>query len=138
MAPPKQSIWSAAFQGKLSAVRSALDAGANMEELGPDGSNPLHLAAMAGHRDVVEFLLDGGADVNAVDGDGFSVLQVVLMAAGQKAKDRTELVRLLLERGADPEHEAPMAGNLITTARTYRRSREILELLESYGAPPAK
>jgi ankyrin repeat protein len=44
----------------------------------------------------VQWLIAAGVDVNAVDGDGYTAL----MLAAQGGLD--ELVRLLLENGADP------------------------------------
>ncbi len=53
-----------------------------------------------------------GADVNANTGEGRTPLIVAAMAS------RPEMVRMLLEKGADPAHVAsdPKIGNAVTAA----------------------
>jgi ankyrin repeat protein len=60
-------------------------------------ATPLHSASAAGQREVCEVLLDAGADVNAVQHGGYTAL----LDAAQNGN--TELVDLLLARGADRE-----------------------------------
>ncbi|CAM9188167.1 unnamed protein product, partial [Laminaria digitata] len=63
------------------------------------GERTLHIAARSGKIEIVRLLLERSrADPNAADGTGYTPL----MATCESAYDCVELVRLLLEAGADP------------------------------------
>jgi ankyrin repeat protein len=103
----------------------------------PDGIAPLTLAMMTGNWDIAKQLLDAGADVNQWDIYGQSPLHVAIENAyvsqrsgvGNLGTDKTPntvdgktLVRLLVERGADPNQQmffrAPReAGQVSTSSR---------------------
>jgi hypothetical protein len=57
-----QELLDAATSGQLEAARAALEAGADINTLGPGRATPLILAAAAGHLAVVELLLSAGAE----------------------------------------------------------------------------
>ncbi len=63
---------------------------------------PLHSAVAADARQVVAALLLAGADVNARQAGGFTPL----MAAEEK-EEEGEMVRLLMDHGAEESAEAP-------------------------------
>lgn len=100
-------------------------------ELGPRGIlDPLVYLAMAaeyGDLAVVMPFIDHGADINAGSGEP-------LRSAAQAKK--LEVVRLLLERGADPNAKDPMGGwtALMESAYLSSPSLEIVELLLSHDA----
>ncbi len=86
----------------------------------PDGIAPLTLAMMAGNWDIARRLLDAGADVNQWDIYGQAPLHVAIENAyvsrrsgvGNLGSDKTpnsvdgkDVVRLLVERGADPNQQ---------------------------------
>jgi ankyrin repeat protein len=62
--------------GQLDAVRTLLQAGANVNDSLPDGTSALVLATQNGHWELGAFLIDQGADVNA-DKQGFNALHQV-------------------------------------------------------------
>ena len=80
----------------------------------PDGISPMVLAIRNGHFDVAELLVEQGANVNAADGAGRTALYAAVdmhtldriqyrpapRPSGQL--DGVDLVKPLLERGADP------------------------------------
>jgi len=65
----------------------------------------LHLAAYQGDLDWVEKCLESGSDVDARDAGGFTPLHWVvdMGMVGPKNDDRAEIVRLLINSGADIE-----------------------------------
>ncbi len=89
----------AVFGNQAEAAQALLDRGAEVNAL--SGGNiarvpPLGTAAFARSVPLARLLLDAGADVNAQGEGGFTALH----SAAQNGD--AELVRLLLERGADP------------------------------------
>jgi ankyrin repeat protein len=97
-------LHSAAQGGHLSAVRLLLERGAdpNAREEG-DNTYPLHWAAAGRHLDVVRALLDAGGDVHGFgDVHEFDVIGWASFyhAPGRSRGDNTEVIALLLERGA--------------------------------------
>jgi ankyrin repeat protein len=89
----------AAKLGEARLVRMLLDAGADPEAANDDGQTALMLAVKGGFLPVVEMLLDAGAQVNVVE--QFQ-RQTPLMWAAAAAHNAAPMVRLLLDRGADP------------------------------------
>jgi len=93
----------AAFFGRGDAVRLLLDGGADVGAVARNDMEvqALHSAVAGGHRDIVAALLVGGGDPNARQQGGFTPL----MAAEQN--DDPELVRLLIDHGAEESATAP-------------------------------
>jgi len=108
----------------------------------PDGFQPLGLAAFFGHVDIVEFLLDKGALVNSPSHNPMRVMPLHSAIASR----RTEIVKLLLEHGADvnpaqaddftPLHEAAQNGMLEVTQWLIDRGAVINPRLSSSGKTP--
>jgi ankyrin repeat protein len=67
----------AARAGHTAAVRALLDAGAGVNETGPDGASALVIAAINAHWELGAFLLDRGADPNAA-AQGWTALHQVV------------------------------------------------------------
>ena len=88
-------IHDAAKAGDVAAITAALDAGAAIDEM--DGfATPLYHAVNRQHLDAAKLLLARGANVNAQTKTGGAPLMAAV------AKSRPELIKLLLENGADP------------------------------------
>ena len=99
-------------------VRALLEAGANANARNRNDEMPLHEATLHGDIDLVHLLLEAGAAVNARDGAGNTALHYALSFGNRilhmlRAKGintplhlvgngPAELVRALLEAGADP------------------------------------
>jgi len=95
--PSTISIFRAASDGNVTAVRNLLNAGADVNAREHEGETPLMYAAVAGKIEVVKLLLDRGADINAVSVNNETALA---RAVGVKQYDA---VKLLLDRGVDIE-----------------------------------
>jgi len=85
----------AARQGDLESAKLLLAAGANPNEVGPEGMTALVLASYSGHGDVAAFLLSKDAGPNAADA-GYTALHTAVL------RGDAELVKALLKYGANP------------------------------------
>ena len=114
-------------RGKLDFVKLLLNAGATL-----DLSRGLHYASQGGYADVVSFLLNKGAPPNAKDSEGRTALQ--LAVSTRDRKDRTALVRALLEGGADPKVSAYYALHTPLHLAAAFGATEMVALLIQHGA----
>jgi ankyrin repeat protein len=96
----------------------------------PDGFTPLHIAAFAHNADATRALLAAGADVNQLATASFAQVTPLGTAATFGA---TEVVRVLLEHGADTERTSDH-GNTPLHSAAANGNREIVELLLGNGA----
>ncbi|XP_071573914.1 ankyrin repeat and KH domain-containing protein 1 isoform X4 [Temnothorax nylanderi] len=86
--------------GHEGVVCALLTAGANVEDHNENGHTPLMEAASAGHVQVAKILLDNGAGINTHSNE-FKESALTLACY----KGHLEMVRYLLEAGADQEHK---------------------------------
>ena len=89
-------LFSAVEGGNLDVVRLLLDHGADVHILDKRENNGLHIAAVHGHLEVAQMLLALNVEVNAKNHSGMTPLHRAL-----KNSRETDLVRLLLDHGAD-------------------------------------
>jgi ankyrin repeat protein len=75
----------AVVRGDIGAVRTLLDAGADVGAALEDGFSPLHHAAAQGHAKVVVLLLERGADPKAVNDDGLTPVELAHLLGQQAA-----------------------------------------------------
>jgi len=93
------ALMNAARSGCDGCLRLLLDHGADAKARTDAGLTALHSAAFKGDLSMVKALLEAGAPVNVADDRGLTPL---IMAANSRSKD-PEVVRLLLQHGADRE-----------------------------------
>ncbi|CAL1272132.1 unnamed protein product [Larinioides sclopetarius] len=86
--------------GHVDIVRILLDAGARVEDHNENGHTPLMEAASAGHVEVAKLLVERGASINTHSNE-FKESALTLACY----KGHLEMVRFLLEAGADREHK---------------------------------
>jgi ankyrin repeat protein len=146
----------AARENCIACVDVLLKKGADIDLPDPDGVSPLHVAIMNANWDLARQLIEAGADVNQWDIFGEAPL---FTAVGQRTRidgghasidpvNRTDgltVVRLLLERGADPNMQlffkpANLRGSTNTRGATpliraaNNADLEAVKLLLEHGA----
>jgi ankyrin repeat protein len=104
----------AARDGRLDSARTLLDAGADIEQADANGITPLLMAITNNHMDVARFLIERGAAIDVNDWYGRTPLWAAVETRNmdvdnaepfENGVDRgpvLDLIRILLDRGADP------------------------------------
>ncbi|EEQ34496.1 hypothetical protein MaudCBS49596_003976 [Microsporum audouinii] len=121
--PSYRAFFDAARHGTVEQMRAALTSEIDINALegdGFEGMAALHLACFHnGDVEVVRFLLDHGAEVNILDRDRAGNSYPLHWAAN---KDRADIVRLLLERGAEKSRKGFDGRNALGMVLYYSLS----------------
>ena len=126
-----EKLHRAAAHGDMARARELVAEGAPLDLFDDIGYTPLHHAAKHRHLAMLELLLDAGADINAREEETNSHTAVSVAASDSSP----EVVKLLLERGADPTIAGWMGMNAIDCAN-YRRDglrESVLQVLEEHA-----
>ena len=94
------SIYDAANDGNIEAVKQHLADGADVNAKNDFGSTPLIAAALKGHKEIAELLISEGADVNAKNDRGQTPLDWA----------EVEIADLLRKHGAKTAEELKAEG----------------------------
>ena len=132
---PMLDIFEAATAGDIERVAALAEADPTLANaVARDGYTPLGLAAFFKRRDVVKALLERGAKPSLPSLDqGFTPLHSAV--ATDAGAGEHEIVRLLLEAGADPNAKSREGGTPLHTA-AFTGDLEGAELLLAYGPDP--
>ncbi len=106
---PKSPLQMAVAFEDIECTKALIENGANVNIMfseGIGGNTPLHLAVMAGNMDMIQLLLNNDADVNAKTINGKTPLHLAV----DFSKGETEIVKLLLGNGADPNVSADFSN----------------------------
>jgi uncharacterized protein len=123
----------AATVGEVDRLRELLDAEPTLAAgYSGDGFTALHFAAFFGHREAAELLLDRGAEVDAL-GRGWMTGTALHSAV---ARSHTDVVRILLAAGADPNVRQSGGGTPLHSA-AHNGDVASIEVLLSAGADPS-
>ena len=113
----------AARHGDVEAARLLLEAGAEVDDVAPDGATALVIATFSGHRELPLFLLERGANPNAA-GAGYTALHAAVLTGDEP------VVAALLAAGARPDAQ-------VTQATRVTRNGQVLMISERLvGATP--
>lgn len=127
---PKLDVFTAAALGSEDVVLRELDRDpALIAAHSSDGWTPLHLAAFFGHRNMALRLIERGAEVDARSTNAMKNTALHAAAAGRKP----ELVKLLLEEGANP-NATQEGGWTALHGAAQNGDRDIVETLVAHGA----
>lgn len=88
------------FSGNLDMIRLILSSGARYPRLEFDKPSPLDIAIISGRHDIVKLLIEFEADVNA--GSNTTIGQPLHTALTQRIENKREIVKILLDSGANP------------------------------------
>lgn len=158
---PDKLLWEGAREGDTDKVRAQLEAGADIDYLGPFQSTALLISVKEGHSDVIELLVSEGANVDArttrswplslaIENADHATVQLLVEAdAKLEAADEdghtalmlaareghADMVRLFLDNGAKINEETygEDAHNALLIA-VEQGHVDIVELLLEYGA----
>jgi uncharacterized protein len=136
---PQLSVFEAAATGRTDRLRDLLDEEPSLANaFGDDGFHPLGLACFFGRADAARLLLERGADVNVLSRNEHIQTAAIHAAAasGEEGTDestRYELVKLVLDHGADPNLRQGGGFRAIDAARQNGDAR-VEELLKERGA----
>jgi ankyrin repeat protein len=114
----RSRLHAAAIAGDSVAVESVLAAGADVSATDVAGATALHLAGQQSHIEVARLLVTAGAPVNARDSYGNTPLWRAVFAF---QGGEPELIRLLLDAGADPEEKNNSERSPRDLAMTFQR-----------------
>lgn len=113
----------------ISAVKTLIAGGADVNEKSPDNFSPLHWAAEKGRTEIARLLIEKGANVN-LRSESYGTPLMVASYRGNR-----DMVRLLLEKGANPADTDAFGKTALNYAQEYQFA-EIVRILKE-AAPPA-
>ncbi len=132
------NVFEAAALGRTNRLRELLEEDPSLANaFGDDGFHPLGLACFFGRVDAARLLLERGADVNMLSRNEHIQTAAIHAAAAAEGKDeatRYELVKLVLEHGADPNLQQGRDEFRAIDAARQNGDRRIEELLLERGA----
>ncbi|KAM9804709.1 uncharacterized protein ankrd50l [Neosynchiropus ocellatus] len=120
----------ACWQGSLELVDLLLQHGANPNAQDTDGRPPMHSVAWTGHIDVGKRLLSvSGVHIDLACHQGATALSIAAQVG------HTNIVAMLLEKGANPNHMDKYGRSPVKVAGKQKHF-DIVRLLERFGARP--
>ncbi len=117
-------------RGNLEMVRLLLEWKAAVDQADEQGVTPLMRTT---DPRIAGLLIEKGANVNALDRRGNNALNTVAASSSMRESETAAMVRLLLEKGADPNRPGADRRRPLVTA-TWRGHREVVGILLDKGA----
>ena len=123
----------ASSQGSPEIIRFLILSGADLEDCCNRGETPIMRSAINAHLINVKELVNAGASLTAQDENGFNVLMQAMLIDSGPYKDRVEVIKYLLEQGADPLQKDDEGRNAIQFAGDTGRDHELISLLKRFA-----
>jgi ankyrin repeat protein len=131
------------FSSDLKSAQLLLDSGADINsKYGVLKTYPIYSALNSDNLDTLKFVIKNGADVNIEKGlplsEAIDAAIDIMSQNNLNAPDEIsmEMIKFLLEKGADPELEDDQNERPIDIISTYaNKSEERLEILKSFFRP---
>jgi len=120
-----EGLCAACWRGSIELIDALLEKGAELDQVAPSGSAPLHVASSHGQVNVVEYLIERGANVNVATERGGTALHYAVEG------EHDEIVRILLSRGADATIARCVDGYLPLHAASKLRRLACVQALAS-------
>lgn len=114
-------------QSNLTAVRTLLQSGADVNATEVDGTTALHWAVSRDDLKMVELLIGNGASVKAVNRYGVSPISIACNDSSAAVVER------LLKAGADPNTAVPEGETVLMTAARAGKT-DVIKMLYAAGA----
>lgn len=124
--PPRPTInlYRAVHSGDLDQIKRHLYWGTEVNQPGPDGDYPLHVAVRKGRVVITRELVEHGADVTAKNAEGRTALHVAL------AEGKTQVAQVLVDAGG-AQNLQPLLFSLV---REGVSDRDTYDFLLRHGA----
>jgi ankyrin repeat protein len=122
--PPSVSLYLAVQRGDLDQIERHIHWDSDINQLGPDGQRPLHVAAGLGRLVITRLLLDSGADVDARNAAGQTPLERAVL------QGRIQVATILREADADFDPDSL----LLQAAAAGTTDRDVVRYLADEGA----
>ena len=129
-----EKLIDAAMDGKLKQVQQLIASGVDVNAIGSCNRTALSLAIQSGKISVIQTLLEAGADPNLPDetDDGLADSSPLMEAASTFfATNRGEMVRLLIQRGANVNQQENKGQTALMQALAYSDLDAIAALIEA-------
>lgn len=108
------------FSGNVDLIRLILTSGARYPRLNFDKPSPMDIAIISGRLDIAKLLIEFDADVNS--GSNTTIGQPLHTALTQKIENKKEIVKLLLDFGANPNSRCTSNRNTGPPLHDYLHS----------------
>ena len=115
--------------GDVSLLARLVAIGASINERDENNSSALHVALNFGRNEIAEWIIEHGGDITVANVSGMTPLHIAAQTYRNSLRTRLYLVKLLLEKGADPTAVTCRSETALDLAK-QRRDYNVVTVLE--------